>query len=123
MIPMNNVHGFKYFDFSRYWTKKLNPIIQSPQAQSILQQNLKNYIDVKRADYIEYANKNGIPVGNSVWFFVEGQLPADYDSCDWRYGRLPAWSKYVCHGACHFIVNTLLYIAITAYPNRSHGGL
>jgi hypothetical protein len=108
MITVHNFHEFRYFDFSRHWTKKLNPIIQSPQAQAILQHDFEDYSIAK-------AKQRG-----SSWRFVEGQLPAYYDSCDWRYNRrLPAWKHYVCHGACHYIVNTLLYIAMAAYPNRA----
>lgn len=119
MIQVHNFHDFRYFDFSRHWTKKLNPIIQSPQAQSILQQDFKNYIKLKRANYVAWAKQKGLPIEQNSWRFVEGKLPADYDSCDWRYGRLPLWEQYVCHGACHYIVNTLLHIAMVAYPNKA----
>lgn len=119
MILASNFNEFRYFDFSRHWTKTLNPIIQLSQAQSILNQDFKKYISVKRANYIRDAIKNGLSADSHKWYFSEGKFPADFDSCDWRDGRLPAWHQYVCHGACHYIANTLLYVASTAYPNKA----
>jgi hypothetical protein len=108
MISANNFHEFRYFDFSRHWTKKLNPIIQSPQAQAILQHDFKDYSIAK-------AKQRGLSIDHNSL----RRMPADYDSTDWRCGRLPLWEQYVCHGACHYIVNTLLYVAMAAYPNRA----
>ena len=58
-----------------------------------------------------------------------GAIPANYDRCDWRYlqedengdmkrGRHPAFWKYVCHGACHWLVNFNLRLAMLVEPNR-----
>ena len=97
---------FRYYSFSRHWSKTLKSIIESPQAREILDRDFECYIAVKRANYIKHA-------------ISKGALPSDFDSCDWRHGRLPAWHHYVCHGACHWIANTLLYVAMTAHPNRA----
>ena len=118
-MTVNNSGDYSYFDFSKNWSKTIKPIIESPQAQVILNQDFNAYVDIQRAAYIENAKKTGLPADKHNWFFSEGKLPADFDSCDWRYGRLPPWHKYVCRGACHFIVNTLLYVAMTAYPNKA----
>jgi hypothetical protein len=109
----------RYYDFKKHWTKTIKPIMESPQAKMILDRDFEHYINVKRANYVEYAMSKGLSTTEHGWYFTQGCLPADYDSCDWRHGRLPAWNKYVCHGACHWIVNTLLYVAMTAYPNQT----
>jgi hypothetical protein len=55
--------------------------------------------------------------------FTLGMYPADYESCDWRYsnprrGRPPAFWRYVKHGACHWLVNAALRLAMLTDPNR-----
>lgn len=47
------------------------------------------------------------------------RLPMHFDSCDWRFGKRgpnPHFWDYVCHSACHWLVDTCLYVAMTAYP-------
>src|SRR5207253_392237 len=47
-------------------------------------------------------------------------LPADYDSCDWRFrhrGRKPAFWDYVCHSACHWLVDMNFYVAVRGFPD------
>jgi hypothetical protein len=46
--------------------------------------------------------------------FTAGQVPADHESCDWRWqgrGRHPAYWQYVKHAACHWLVNWSLVLA------------
>jgi hypothetical protein len=111
---------FKYYDFSRHWSKLLLPVIESPQAQCILKEDFRMYLAIKRENFVEQARRNQIAITGHEWRYDPEKMPVDYDSCAWRFGRrLPAWHTYVCHGACHFIVNTLLYVASTAMPTRA----
>ncbi|MDG2112042.1 MAG: hypothetical protein P8N02_05450 [Actinomycetota bacterium] len=50
--------------------------------------------------------------------------PSHFDSCDWRSNRggrpgpAPAYFEYVCHSACHWLVNLNLFVAMQAEPDR-----
>lgn len=56
----------------------------------------------------------------------EYRTPAQYDSCDWRWcpetprkGPHPAFWDFVCHAACHWLVDLNLYVATRAYPKEA----
>lgn len=53
--------------------------------------------------------------------FPKDAVPADFESCDWALGReddyKPFW-RYVKHGACHWIVNFALELAMLTEPKR-----
>lgn len=116
---LNHFENFQYFDFKTHW-QTLKPIFESPQARAILDRDFEHYITMKRANYVKHAKSKGLSTTKHGWYFTKGKLPFEYDSCDWRCDcELPAWHEYVCHGACHWLVNTLLYAAMTAYPNKA----
>jgi hypothetical protein len=53
--------------------------------------------------------------------FVHGDLPSDFESCDWAWehrGKRPAFWRYVKHSACHWLVNFNLRLAMLTEPNR-----
>lgn len=48
-------------------------------------------------------------------------VPFEFESCDWycnRKGRRPAYWNYVKHGACHWLVNFNLKLAMLVEPER-----
>ena len=54
--------------------------------------------------------------------FPEDAVPADFESCDWSFMRTmngekyrPFW-RYVKHGACHWVVNFALELAMFVEP-------
>ena len=55
-------------------------------------------------------------------FPVEGRaFPEQWESCDWRWGRrgrAPNYWRYVKHGACHWLVNSNLRLAMLVQPDR-----
>jgi hypothetical protein len=55
--------------------------------------------------------------------FEPGMVPQDLESCfDWGYyqrgGRIPEFFLFTKHGACHWLVNFNLRLAILAAPKR-----
>jgi hypothetical protein len=54
--------------------------------------------------------------GASFWL---GRFPSEFESLDWkpcRAGRRPAFWKYTCGGACHWLVNFALRLAMLVEP-------
>jgi hypothetical protein len=120
IIEARNPADFKYFTIGKHWTNKIKPVIESTNAQKILHHDFKKYIKSKQHDLNnEYKSSGSNKRVN--WNFTKNCTPWDWDSVDWRlfrFGRPPAFDAYVCHGACHWIVNTLLYTANIAFPKK-----
>jgi len=97
-----------YVNVQKYW-RRLSPIFRSQRAACIWMPCMLEYW-MTRADEYKYEFK---PPWNEPYF------PAIFDSCDWRFerrGRHPAYWDFVVHGACHWIVDLDLFVAINAYP-------
>ena len=111
---------FKYFPISRHWAKKLKPIIETKKAQNQLDKDFRIYIRSKERDINAWYKSRGEKTTVSLGF-SKGSKPIEHDSSDWRcdrVGRPPAFDEYVCSRACHWIVNTLLFIATEAFPKK-----
>lgn len=99
-----------YLDVQRHWGK-LGPIFRSPRAACIWMPCLLEYSMQRAFDHgFKYSPPRSEPY-----------CPAMFDSCDWRFnrekrGRMPEYWDYVCHSACHWIVDLDLFVAINAYP-------
>ena len=95
-----------YYQVQLHW-RKCKPILESPRARQIW---TKSMIDFLRAR------------GTRVTTIGSVALPKDFDSADWRShqgpGRKPAFWDYVCHGACHWLVNLNLYVAQQVAPTH-----
>ena len=74
---------------------------------------------------LEFAQHRYWVRGSDAVFMAEErhQLPRGFDSCDWRWGTdgplrgpHPAFWKFVCHSACHWLVDLNLFVAVTAWP-------
>ena len=57
--------------------------------------------------------------------FSRGMYPCEFENCDWRFedrserrGPQPAYWRYVCWGASHWLVNYNLKLAQLVEPNR-----
>jgi len=118
IIETRNPADFKYFAIGKHWTNKIKPVIESTNAQKILHYDFKKYIKSKQHNLNNKYKASGSNKRVN-WNFTKNCTPRDWDSVDWRlfrFGRPPAYDAYVCHGACHWIVNTLLYTATKAFP-------
>ncbi len=96
----------KFFPIGRKW-KLLRSIYYSEHAASIWQPCMKEYCESRSKHHkYEYTHKNH-------------PSPAYYDSCDWRCerrGKAPEFWEFVCHSACHWLVDLNLFVAKTFDP-------
>src|SRR5260221_9012800 len=92
-----------YYDAQKHWTKRVLPVLGDPELQFVLQRGLDDYL----------REKSGREPRRGV-------LPAELDTCDWRWcgnwGRGRHWPQprvwaYVCHRACHYVVGFKLLLA------------
>lgn len=101
----------KYLDVQKHW-RKLGPIFHCPRAACIWLPCMIEYWQVRAHDnHYKYNPPR-----------IEPYCPSVFDSCDWRFnrskpGRAPEFWDFVCHGACHWIVDLDLFVAINAYPS------
>lgn len=94
----------RYFDVKRHWTRRIEPHLADAQLNQILVSDFGMYT------YGRWRKR-----------FKPGQVPRDYESCDWgvdHRGREPRFWRYVKHGACHWLVNFNLRLAQHAAPGR-----
>jgi hypothetical protein len=106
----------KYYPIQKNW-RKAKDIYSSPEAKAIWYPDMILFEEMKAED-----------LGVKQWYPTDSPelTPSDFDSCDWRRERLgqgrkgpqPAFWKYVCHGACHYLVDLGLYVATTVEPDR-----
>ncbi len=109
MKPRINITRLRYVEISRHW-RKIKPHLLHPNAEGIWRANMKDYAE-QRAEKYKYKFR-----------FRHGdyQTPSDFDSCDWRWcghvGRRPEYWLWVCHSACHFLVDLNLFVAVQSFP-------
>lgn len=109
--PKIKLSRLKYFPIQQHWGT-IGPIYKSWEAAKIWIPNM-----------IEYAEQRGHENGYKFTYDPDRyELPMDFDSCDWRFNRAgrrgpnPHFWDYVCHSACHWLVDLSLYVAMTAFP-------
>ncbi len=103
-----------YFPIQKHW-RKLGPIFKSAEAKSIWLPCMKEYVYSRALEHKYKAKPKR-----------DYECPAALDSCDWRWCRFdrktnkigphPAFWDFVCHSACHWVVDLCLYVARKAYP-------
>ena len=94
----------KYYDLKKNW-RKVRPHLVDKELNDILVRDFKRFT-----------------LGHWRRKFTYGRLPCEFDSVDWRSshrGRHPAFWNYTCHGACHWLVNFNLRLAMLVMPDRS----
>ena len=100
---MNYDLGF--VDLKKNWTKK---IIRHLGDEEL------NYI-LTRRDFNKYT------WGRWEGTFGEHQFPYEWESCDWdawHRGPKPRFWMYVKHGACHWLVDFALRLAMLTLPSK-----
>ena len=98
---------FRYYDLKKNW-RKVRPHLSDPLA---------NYILVN--DFNKFTR------GKWRKPFLHGQYPADFDCDCWqdelddeRPSPRYAYMNYVAHGACHWLANFALRLAMLTEPSR-----
>jgi hypothetical protein len=109
-----------YYDAQKHWTRRVMPVLGDPELQFVLARGLADY----RAARAEDCRARGITTEH--WEKAVG-LPCEFDSCDWRdcgnwgrgrHGPQPRFWAYVCHQACHYLVDFNLRLAVLVEPDR-----
>lgn len=104
--PTPNFKAATYVDIQKHW-RRLGPIYRSTTAERIWKPCMIEYAQVRAED-------NGYKYQPR-----ECALPEGHDSCDWRCdrkGRQPAFWDFVCHNACHWMVDLSMFVAVSAWP-------
>jgi hypothetical protein len=93
----------EYYDLKKNWRK------------------VKRHINDERVQKILVRDFNRFTIGRWRQEFKAGQLPTEFESCDWwceHQGKIPAYWNYVKHAACHWLVNFALTLAQLVEPHR-----
>lgn len=93
----------RYYDIQRNW-RRIRPHLANPKVAEALVRDF-----------------NKFTFGRWKQKFLPGMVPAEFESCDWRFGRRgrhPAYWDYVKHSACHWLVNFNLELAQASLPDR-----
>ncbi len=101
-----------YYPVQKRW-RRLRPIYESPMVLEMMHEQME-LLSFSRA------NDNGYEFKPQP--FHPELRPSWYDSCDWRFrsrpGPRPQYWEWCCHAACHWIVNTNLFVIRQIEPNR-----
>jgi hypothetical protein len=95
----------KYINPQQNW-RRIKPHLKEPVVRSTLTRDFNKFV------YGRWGQE-----------FTDEMVPADFESCDWRCGRIrrgpePAYWQYVKHSACHWLVNFNLRLAERVEPKR-----
>lgn len=106
----------KYIDIQKNW-RRIKPFLQDDNAKALIKHGMYHY-HMNRKYHFE-----SIGVDTSSWKYTGHELPCQYESCDWRWDTerqepQPAFWDYVCHSACHWLVDLNFYAAINAFPKN-----
>jgi hypothetical protein len=102
--------GLHYYDLQRHWTRKIVPHLDNPRLNKILVWDFHKYT-----------------FGTWAKTFKPGDLPEQFEDNDGRWnnnwrcahrGPTPRFWRYVSHGACHWIVNFTLRLAMLTVLER-----
>jgi hypothetical protein len=96
----------RYFPIVRHWAR-LRPIYYSREAYAVWWPNMVEYHAQKAREYGFQPR------------LENRKVPSAFDGCDWRCsrrGRPPEYARFVCHGACHWLVDLSLFVATEAFP-------
>lgn len=109
MKPRINISRLRYVDITKHW-RKIKLHILTANSEGIWRSNMKDYA-IQRAENYKYKIR---------FRHKDYKTPSDFDSCDWRYcghvGRRPEYWQWVCHSACHFLVDLNLFVADQSFP-------
>jgi hypothetical protein len=93
----------RYYDLKKNWRR------------------VKPHLEDKKLNNILVRDFNKFTTGRWRRPFVHGDLPSDFETCDWdidHRGKRPAFWRYVKHAACHWLVNFSLRLAILVEPEK-----
>lgn len=109
--PKPRFKAARYVDIQKDW-RRLKPIYYSKTSAVIWKPCLLEYLECRMEQH-----------GVKFKFQEEDrhEYPSGYDGCDWRCdrrGRRPEFWSFVCHSACHWLVDLSLFVACSAWPEQ-----
>ena len=117
-----NCDDWVYVDLKLH-ARRLNRILKSSSIRELYHYTTNAYASVRRWQLLKESEYTYMP---GKWIRSKGplHLPCEADSCDWRYtyetpGRKPLYWDYVCHSACHWMVEANLEVAKRLLPNNN----
>jgi hypothetical protein len=109
---------FRYFDIGRHWNNVLKPLFESETIQEQLVHDFSKHVKNRERRFNATISN---PAHHRTWCYDPAEKPKRWDPSDWRCdrkGRPYSFDEYICYGACHCIVNSLLLAVRIAFPNR-----
>jgi hypothetical protein len=103
LMSTNTRRLMTYYDLKKNWPK------------------VRRHLNDKTLNDILVRDFNKFTYGRLGKPFTHGQVPFEFESCDWwlgHRGRRPAFWNYVKHSACHWLVNFTLHLAMLVKPNE-----
>ena len=102
-----------YYPIQRKW-RQLRPVFERPAVLELMHSEMECYAQARAEDY-GYKHK---PTP-----FTWSLRPADYDSCDWRWGNgrrgpQPGYWAWACVGSCHWVASHNLAVISMLEPDR-----
>ena len=100
-----------YYPIQKRW-QRLKGFYRSEEATTIWKRGMELY-DVARSAQYGYTPRSS----------KDADVPNWFETCDWQWnydkpGPWPSYWDFVCHGACHYLVDLNLYIAQKAAPKK-----
>ena len=114
-----NIDEWQYID-PKLHARRLNRILKSEPIRKLYDHTSRAYAAVRRYQCLKDSGFTHLP---GQWARTEDPLwlPEDVDSCDWRWsasqGRPPLFWQYVCHSACHWMVEANIQVAKQLFPD------
>jgi hypothetical protein len=99
-LARSRLKTIQYYDVPRYWTNRIVPHLGDAELNRVLTSDMDRY---------------------ASWPFLPVDYPDYCEAVDWRldhHGREPRFWRYVCAGACHFLVNFALRLASLVEPDQ-----
>jgi hypothetical protein len=98
--------GMQHYDFKKNWTRKVMPHLGDKKFNDLLFRDLNKYT-----------------WGRWRYKSPPGTLPAGFVNIPWgsgftHRGPVPRYMQYVVYGACHWLVNGYLRLAMLVVPDR-----
>lgn len=111
---------FRYVDLGKHWNSRIKPVFESDVVQAQLFQDFGKFVRARNMRF--YGIHSDIEWQNyPTYSYFQTVKPVRWDNSDWRsrkIGRPYSFDDYICFGACHCIVNSLLLTARIAYPDN-----
>ena len=104
-----------YYPIQKNW-RKLKPLYEQPKNLCLSYWEMEAYMRGRRKDF-------GLPAQEYFKEYSDDVRPCQYETTDWRCmtgrrGRQPAYWDWVCHMACHWVVNTNYSVITELEPDR-----